>query len=168
MFILFLCYDFPPYSNPLLVLQLFSWRPGNSPLFVQAGVGIALSSHHRAHHPPIVVSIILPSSSHRCVHRHPTILPSHRRAHHPPISVPIILLLSCPSSCPSSSRRRAHRHPAVVPIIITSSFPAFILHRVRPQLRPPLDWVFSLRGRPLPFDNPTLSVPMFDKEHDEV
>ena len=31
----------PPYSDTLLVLQLFSWRFRNPPLFVQAGIGTA-------------------------------------------------------------------------------------------------------------------------------
>ena len=114
------------------------------------------SSHCRLHHPPIVIPSLCPSSSH-----HPPVpsscpSSSHQRSLHPPIIVSIVI----PSSCPSSSRRRAHHHHIVMPSIHPPSRP--------PSIASPLDWAFPLRGRPLPFDNPTLSVPMFDKEHDEV
>ena len=118
------------------------------------------SSHCRLHHPPIVIPSLCPSSSH-----HPPVpsscpSSSHQRSHHPPIIVSIVVSIVIPSSCPSSSRRRAHHHHIVMPSIHPPSRP--------PSIASPLDWAFSLRDRPLPFDNPTLSVPMFDKEHDEV
>ena len=38
-----LCYLYAmilfPFSDPLLVFQIFSWRPVNPPLFAQAGIG---------------------------------------------------------------------------------------------------------------------------------
>ena len=109
--------------------------PGKTFTFVCSAV-----SHHRLHRYPIIIFIVIPSSSsslsHHHLHRYPIIIfivipwLSSSLSHDCLHRYPIIVFIVIPSSSSSLSHHHLHRYPMIVFIVIPSSSSSLSHHHL--------------------------------------